>query len=671
MLKHSIAKKLLVVVVMVVVVASLGGVTGALSIWSLGSQFRAYEDMAGDALLASELNADMAKVLSNARAHILTRSPDSRDATRQFVAETRDGIAKAQKELHAPDRVALIGKIAEAFIDFERGLERVIALLARRDGIVNETLDVIGPQVRQNLTKIIKSNTASKDYETAALAGVIQEDLLTARLYVAKYLLNGRRDEADRVVAEFGELDKQLDRLALPLDRAEQQNSRASFMTAKAGLGQYRKAFVELREIVEELDVLRTIVLAGQGEAISRWAAEIKNSAVRSEDVLARELTAKVNRDEIIIILAAAIAFIFGGVVAIRCAQSIVTRPLMSMVGQMRALASGDATIKLRGIDRQDEIGEMARAVAVFRDNAVERSRLQGEQTAQITARAVRQEKLEKLIREFEQTSQQLLSVVGDNSVQMDLMSQLLTEVASNTVDNISAAAEGSAQASTSVEAAVAAADGLSQSIEEIGTQAQKTADVVARATAVASATNEKVARLSDSAREVGSVANVIREVAEQTNLLALNATIEAARAGAAGRGFAVVASEVKALASQTESATDLISRQIKAVQNATVEVVDAISEISRIMSNADSYAISIAAVVQEQTAASSSISDSVQRAAAGARHASSNLKQISGSAAETSRSVDQVMKASQEVATRTKELGDRINAFLKAVAAA
>ncbi len=313
MRNYSIARKLVGVIVLVVVVASLGGLTGALSIWSLGSQFRAYEDMAGDALLASELNADMAKVLSNTRAYIATRSDDHLAAARQFVAETRDGIAKARKELHAPDRVALIGRVGDAFVEFERGFERLIALLVQRDGIVSDVLDSIGPQVRKNLTEIINLGAANRDYETAALAGILQEDFLTARLYVAKYLLNGKDDEANRVVTEFAELDKKLDRLSLRLDQNNRGNSNANFEPAKVVPAQYRQAFFDLRRIVEEFNQLRTTILAGQGEAISRWAAEIKNSAVKSEDELAQRVTAKVTRDEIVIVPVAGFALVFGG----------------------------------------------------------------------------------------------------------------------------------------------------------------------------------------------------------------------------------------------------------------------------------------------------------------------------------------------------------------------
>ena len=671
MLQYSIARRLVVVSAVVVGVASLGGAIGVYSIWSIGAQFRVYEDIASDALLASEFNADMAKVLSNAREYIATRNAESLAATRRYIAESKEGLASAQRELHAPEGVALVGKIAQTFAQFESGFERLVILLVERDRIVVDVLDTIGPQIRKSLSDVVAASALRRDYETAVLAGAIQEDLLTARLYAAKYLLNGRQEDAERVVTEFGELGKQINRLADRLTGGSSDGvAESNFKTTRSLLDQYRKSFAALRQTVDELNNIRTTTLAGNGETINRWASEIKTAAVRSEDELSNQLATKIARDEITILAVVIFAFLFGGYVVSRYARRM-SRPIMDLVEQMRALAAGDTNIRLVQTTRRDEIGEMVRAVAVFRDNAIERVRLEDEHAALNKVRAARQDRLEALVRDFEGASRSALSSVGDNSLQVDLMSQLLTEIANNTVDNISSAAAGSEQASANVEKVAAASANLSQSIDDIEAHVHKTAQVVAQATTVASAANQKVERLADSAREIGNVATIIRDVAEQTNLLALNATIEAARAGTAGRGFAVVASEVKALSSQTGSATDLITSQIKAVQSSAAEVVDAIAEIARIMAEADAYAASIAAVIEQQSVDAGSIRDSVQRAAAGTRHASSNLKQISGSAAETSKSAAQVMQASSEVAARTRALGDQINSFLKNVAAA
>jgi methyl-accepting chemotaxis protein len=669
--KASIATRLVAVGLTVVAIASLGGAIGGYGVWSIGEQFRDYEHIAGDALLASELNADMAKVLLNAREYLATRSDEDLKDTRKFIAETKDNITKAL-DLHAPDRAALVKKISEAFKHFEEGFEQIVNLLTERDRVVAEVLDKIGPQIREGFTKIVEVTTQYNDYQSAALAGVIQEDLITARLYIAKYLLNNNKKDAERAKAEFDEIDRQIETLAAHLMSAPlgQSSAIVSLAGIRPLLGQYREGFEAVRKIIEERNWLRATTLDGDGKAISEWAAMIKESAIKSEDELSNLALAKITRDEIVIVAAALFAFIFGGLASLFSARAL-SRPIMHLVTQMRALARGDTNIQLGGTSRQDEIGEMTKAVAIFRDHAIERETLSNERDAQFTARAARQNRLEALVRDFDAMSRTMLESVGANSVQMEVMAKLLTEIASNTLSNINTAAAGSGNASNNVEEMAVAATSLSQSIDGIGAQVEMTAQVVAQVAARANETNAKVNDLAEATKEIGDVVAIIRAVAEQTNLLALNATIEAARAGSAGRGFAVVASEVKTLAGQTGSATDAIARQIEAVQNSTAEVVASIAEITKAMSDVNTYALSIAAAVRHQSQETAQIRDAVRHAAAGTRVVSANLNEVSASASETSRSAAQVFRASNDVARRTQELSAQITSFLKKISAA
>ncbi len=533
----SIATRLVAVGLAAVAIASLGGAIGGYGVWSNGKQFRAFEEMAGEALLASAIDSNMAKVLLNAREYLATRGDEDLKETRQFIAETKDGIAKGLKEFHAPDRVDLIKKISWTFSHFEVGFEHIVILLAERDRIVAEVLDKIGPQIRAGFTKIVDATTQYNDYRTAALAGVLQEDLITARLYIAKYLLNNKKDDALRAVAEFDEIDRQIDNLSAHLLSAPKgQNSAiVGLHEIRPLLAQYREGFKALRKVIDERNSFRATTLDGDGKSIGDWAAEIKASAVKSEHELAEHVIAKITRDEIAIIAMAVLAFVFAGVASYLNARSL-SRPIMHLAAQMRALAAGDTNIRLDDAVRQDEIGEMTKAVVVFRDSALERDRLTEQRSAEIAARAARQNKLEELVRDFDVMSRTMLHSVGANSTQMQAMAQAMSDIANGTSNNIASAASGSDNASHSVEEMAVAATELSQSIEDIGAQVEKTAQIVSRAAASANAANEKVKNLADAASEIGDVVAVIREVAEQTNLLALNATIEAARAGAAGR---------------------------------------------------------------------------------------------------------------------------------------
>jgi methyl-accepting chemotaxis protein len=671
-LKASIATRFLVVGLTVVAIASLGGVVGGYHIWSAGKQFRVYENIASDALLASEINADMAKVLLNAREYLATRSDEDLRDTRRFIAETREGIAKALTELHAPDRAALVKKISEAFKHFEEGFEEIVLLLDERDRIVTEVLDIIGPQLRKGMTQIIATAQWTNEYETVVLGGIIQEDLITARLYIAKYLLNNNKKDAERAISEFAEIDKEIDKLEFLLTTSAKEKSpmAASFASIRPLLAQYREGFGALQKVIEKRNWLRATTLDGDGKAISDWAAAIKESAIRSEDELSEKMLGRITRDEIVITAIAVLAFLFGGLASYLSARAL-SRPILQLAAQMRVLAAGDTNIRLDQTARRDEIGEMTKAVAVFRDNALEREKLSKDRDAQFAARAARQNRLEALVRDFDAMSRTMLESVGANSIQMEAMAKMLTEIANNTLNNINTAAAGSDNASDNVEEMAVAATNLSQSIEGIGTQVDMTAKAVAQVAARANDTNEKVKNLAEATKEIGDVVAIIRAVAEQTNLLALNATIEAARAGTAGRGFAVVASEVKTLAGQTGSATDAIARQIESVQNSTADVVASIAEITKAMSDVNTYALSIAAAVRHQSQETGQIRDAVRHAAAGTRVVSANLNEVAASASETSRSADQVFRASNDVARRTQDLSEQITSFLKKIATA
>ena len=172
----------------IVAITSLAAIIGGYGIWSLGKEFRIYEDIAGEALTASEINADMAKTLLNAREYLGTRSPEDLVDTRKYLDETRVGIAKAQKEFRAADRRALVDDIAGALDQFEKGFDRLVFLLMERDRIVSQVMDPIGAEIRASFALVIDTGHTSKDFETAAIAGSIQQHLITARLYLAKYL---------------------------------------------------------------------------------------------------------------------------------------------------------------------------------------------------------------------------------------------------------------------------------------------------------------------------------------------------------------------------------------------------------------------------------------------------------------------------------------------------
>jgi methyl-accepting chemotaxis protein len=347
------------------------------------------------------------------------------------------------------------------------------------------------------------------------------------------------------------------------------------------------------------------------------------------------------------------------------------TRPIPALAKVMGDLARNDAGTEIPFTGYANEIGEMARAVAVFRDNTIERSRLEAESARDGARREARQKALEALIEGFKADAEQTIAGMSVMAADLEHTAGSLQGIASGTNDKAQLVATASDQASANVGTVAAAAEELTASIAEIGNQITEALNNVGSTSSMAMSTNERMSELLSSAQQIGEVVTLIREIAGQTNLLALNATIEAARAGEAGRGFAVVATEVKTLATRTAQATESISEQVRSIQAATDQAVNAIGEIAERMGQVNGITTQIAAAVTEQGAATSEINASVHHAAEDTRHVSETISGVTEAATSTFNSAQLVLETSAKVSAGTKALSARIERFLSGVAAA
>jgi methyl-accepting chemotaxis protein len=370
-------------------------------------------------------------------------------------------------------------------------------------------------------------------------------------------------------------------------------------------------------------------------------------------------------------LIAAGLVLLLALAVSMFVARGI-TRPLQRMTGAMKDLAGGKLDVEVPGIGRRDEVGEMADAVEVFKNNASARRELEAEQK-ETEGRAVARRKadMDRLANEFEGAVGQIVETVSSASSELEASAGTLTSTAERAQELTTMVAAASEEASTNVQSVASATEEMASSVNEISRQVQESARMAGEAVDQARNTNDRVGELSKAAARIGDVVELINSIAGQTNLLALNATIEAARAGEAGRGFAVVASEVKALAEQTAKATGEIGLQITGIQSATQESVNAIKEIRGTIEKLSEISSAIAAAVEQQGAATQEISRNVQQAAHGTQQVSSHITDVQRGASETGSASSQVLSAAQSLSGESNRLKLEVGKFLNSVRAA
>ena len=403
--------------------------------------------------------------------------------------------------------------------------------------------------------------------------------------------------------------------------------------------------------------------LLEKNAAIADFAAKKADSFIKRADGI---------RDTVVYMSAGLLlaALVIGLGASALIARSIIN-PITAITATMGRLAADDLAAEVPFGEQGNEIGAMARAVQVFKGNAVEQKRLQAAEKDAMARRQAYQTRLEHLTGEFDHAVADLLAGVGAAARHMDETAHALTANAEITQKQSAQVSTATEQASANVNVIAAASNELLASIQEIAAQVSRSATISSNAASEAEQTNGKITGLAAAASRVGEVVSLITDIANQTNLLALNATIEAARAGDAGKGFAVVAGEVKHLANQTAKATEEIAAQIGAIQAETQDTVAAIRRITDVIGEINEMSSAIAGAVEEQGAAMQEVVRNVEQAASGTSEVARSITHVVEAADSTGRMAASAKTAAATLLTQNESLRQSVEGFLSGVKAA
>ena len=482
---------------------------------------------------------------------------------------------------------------------------------------------------------------------------------------IANWRFQNTSDPADRDI--FNDLEAKAQVAVAALDRVASPTEKGLLAPVLAALERYRVAFAGFSAArLQSLDVYDHALQPQMADMVAslRTVSEAQVAAFTTIKVSVLQTLARSTFMQEVV---AALSLLLGVSIAFVIARSIVG-PLKTITAAMTRLAGGNSMADIPGRGNTDEVGEMARAVEVFRQQAIENMRLGRAAEREQASKNQRQAAMDSHIQDFGTSISGVMTSLGEAAEAIRSSSAVMHQGAQQTRQTTSATFDGAEASTRDLTAVAVAAEQLSSSVREISRQVSNVTSSVQTAVARASETDQKVAALSQAADRIGAVVSLITRVASQTNLLALNATIEAARAGEAGRGFAVVANEVKALAAQTAKATDEISSQVVAIREATSDAVLAVRDVGKAISQVEEVAGAIAAAVEEQAVATQEITASMQKVTETTTAATSAMGEVLAIAETTGTSSSLVLKAAEDVGRTSTTLRREVSDFLVAM---
>lgn len=583
---------------------------------------------------------------------------------RQKLNDVQKAATSIQPNLTAEEDKARIKTVLTSITSFKEALETFV----NSDKTDIEAQKAMASAARDMRIAALQTRTRQRENRDEVIKnvlGTIEKASLAARLIqMSKEARIAEKTYIDQPSAETsGIVAKQIaDITQLAADgtlNAGDETSAQGMILVTAAVALYQQAFDAMSATFVQTQAEEATMRTSAQQLITAAADLKKRQLQELEEVRSSLQTRTIVTLVLVLVVSIGLTVLLSRAIA---------KPLSRMTESMQQLAHGRTDIELPTDERKDEVGEMAKTLLVFRENALERERAQASEKEALAFRERRSKRIEDLVSEFEKTSDDIMATFTDAAEQLRTTAGSMQTMSRDTNDQATTAASAAEEASVNVNTVASATEEMSTSIGDMSTRIERSRTVAQTAVTEAAKTSKTIQELSTTAAEIETVIQLINDIAEQTNLLALNATIEAARAGDAGKGFAVVASEVKNLASQTGKATEEIKNQISQVQVATRDAVDAIHGISGTIDEMSNIASDIASAVEEQNVVTSEISRSTREAATGTEQVAQVILSVSQGATEAGQSADHVLESAERIHAHTSSMNTTVGSFLKKV---
>ncbi|RCK34647.1 hypothetical protein TH19_15530 [Thalassospira profundimaris] len=621
-----------------------------------------------EAALVAQIETRFLRFKSHAREFANTANPHDAEQVFAIADEIRPILDTALQRFQSDDHRARIGKISGALDHYMADFSKVRSLSDEYHALILDRLEPDGIKVVSDLDELIARADGSQDMETLKQAAAAREHALLARLYAN--ILIGRQDDSfgEKAASEFGLLKAglvQMDQSALG---TEYKDTLAEVMDL---FDDYREAFDKIRS--NELVIIETVNggMQKSSDILLSEAETLMTEFAKAEHSIFERVIHQIGQAETEILIASLIGIGLGIAIAMLIGDRL-SKPIIAITAIMRRLADHDLGVDVKWQGRRDEIGQMAGAVQVFKENAIRNDELE--------AKAIEDEKRAKEAQRmfmnrtadtFNSDVGQIIETVAAAAVELQATADSMSRLASSASEQTVAVASATEQASGNVHSVASATEELNASIEEINRQVVHSSEVARNAVGQVNQTRHDLKELVEASENISNVLKLISDIANQTNMLALNATIEAARAGEAGRGFAVVANEVKNLSDQTSKATEEITRYVDNLQSRTGSAVSKVEAVGKTVSEMDAIIATISSAIEEQTAATREIAFNVEQAATGTTVVSSNIATVSTAVNEAGTASGDVLRAVSMLSENFTTLKGATDNFVTTIRAA